>query len=415
MSEKVLKKLIIVGGGFAGLRALYRLRDYDYHFEITVIDRNDYSQEKPALPEVAVEGKEPAEVRIELPPVMRRHDAAFVQAAVERIDPEARKIHLDTGESLSYDYLILAPGAVKDYDAIPGFREYGYSICDDEQALRLHERLERFEGGRIVLGTARSQFGHRVKAPELSAPCEGPIGELAFMLDHRLKKEGKREKSSFEIFSPSKIFFEDVGERAREPVAKLMEERGMKIHTGKILAEIGEREVRFEDGTTLPSDLTIVIPPYRAPEFIARSGLGDEKGWVPTDETMRHLDHPEIYAAGDVNALAQPKLGHIAIHQADIAVSAILRAEGLAEEIVPYHPEVFCIMNMGGAEATLIFSDALYGGEHDLAWHSLLAKLMKTGFDEEYHYTHGHMPPDRMVEVTEEILKHFSKEKSSEK
>ena len=46
---------------------------------------------------------------------------------------------------------------------------------------------------------------------------------------------------------------------------------------------------------------------------------------------------------------------------------------------------------------------------HDLAWHSKLAKAMKTGFDSEYHYTHGHMPPDSIVEILEDILQKFSK------
>ncbi len=74
---------------------------------------------------------------------------------------------------------------------------------------------------------------------------------------------------------------------------------------------------------------------------------------------MRHVDYANIFAAGDVNALAMPKLGHIAVHQADIASAAIRREVTGTGEIPPYKPEIFCIMNRGGDEATLILSDYL--------------------------------------------------------
>ncbi len=411
MSNTKLKKLIIVGAGFAGLRALYRLDEFNYHFEVTVIDKNDYSLERPALPEVAMENKPVESVHITTPPQFRRYNAGFIQAQVKRIDAKENKIVLDDDTKLEYDYLILASGAVKDYDAIKGYQEFGYSVCDDKEAPKLHERLKSFEGGNIVTGAAKSEFGHRVEAPNLKAPCEGPIGEVMFMMDYRLKKEGIRDKSTINVFSPSKIFFEDVGESAREPVAKLMEEKGIKLTTNKELVEITKDKVIFSDGSSMDCDLAIIIPPYKAPSYISDSGLGDDKGWVPTDKNMKHLDFDNIYAIGDINALAQPKLGHVAINQADVAISAIARAEGLSDEEVKFNPEVFCIMNMGGHDAVLIYSNALYNGEYDMAWHSSLAKFMKLSFDEEYHYTHGHMPPDYTVEMLEEILHHFGKRK----
>jgi len=411
MDSNKLKKLVIIGAGFAGLRILYRLSEYSYHFEITVVDKNDYSLEKPALPEVAMENKDVEDVKIETPPQFRKHNAAYEPGEVQLIDTSKQIIQLDNGTELPYDYLIIATGAIKDYDAIKGYREYGYSICDDKEAKRLHERLKSFEGGHIVTGAALSEFGHRVDAPNLKAPCEGPIGEVMFMMDHRLRKEGKREKSTINVFSPAEIFFEDVGDNARNPVAKLMDEKDIKLTTAKVLSEIQKDKVIFSDGSEMPCDLAIIIPPYKAPEFIAKSGLGDDKGWVPTDRNMKHLDFDNIYAIGDVNALAQPKLGHIAINQADVAASAIARAEGLEAKEVPFNPEVFCIMNMGGYEAVLIYSNALYNGKYDMAWHSPMAKLMKLSFDEEYHFTHGHMPPDFMVEALESILHKFGEVK----
>jgi len=402
---KPIKKVVIIGGGFAGLRAMYRLSDDAFHFEITLVDKRTYAVERPVLPEVAIEGKAPEKTHIEIAPQCRKHDAAFALGEVTRIDTDARRVELDTGEALAYDYLIIASGATKDYDAVEGYRDYGFSVCDEEEARRLYKRLESFEGGRIVAGAAPSHIGTRVLAPALSTPCEGPVGEVLLMLAHRCKEKGIRERCTLSAFSPGSVFFEDVGERVRRSVLPVFEKEGIEVQTNKHLTRIEADRVVFDDGTSLPCDLAVVIPPYRAPAFIETSGLGDDAGWVPTDTAMRHLDIPDIYAIGDVNALTQPKLGHIAVHQADIAVSDILRREGLGEETLPYRPEIFCIMDTGGAEGVLIFSDVLYGGTHDLAWRSVLAKAMKIGFDEEYFFTHGHMPPDFAVKALEELLK----------
>lgn len=397
------KKVVIIGAGFGGLRTLYNLEKHKDRFDFTVINKTNYSLERPALPEVAIEGKPVNKTQIKIKDYLERKGINFKLSEVKKINPEKNEVELD-GETISYDYLVIATGAIKDYDAIKGYREYGYSVCDDREAVRLYERLKNFDGGNVVVGAARSYFGHTVDAPDLKAPCEGPVGEVMFMIDHKLRKEGKREKSSINVFTPGEVFFEDVGDNARNSIAKIMEERGIKLHTSKELVEITDKEVIFKDGSSLPADLAIIIPPYKAPEFIANSGLGDDKGWVPTDKTMKHINYDNIYAVGDVNALAQPKLGHIAIMEADIASSAIEKQEGLTDEIKPFKPEVFCIMNMGGFEATLILSNALYDNEYDIAWHSPIAKLMKISFDEEYYYAHGKLPPDFMLEVSKYLI-----------
>ncbi len=86
MNTDKLKRVVIVGAGFAGLRALYRLSEYSYHFEIIVVDKNDYSLERPALPEVAMEDKHIDSVYIDIAPQCRKHNAAFVQGEAILMD-----------------------------------------------------------------------------------------------------------------------------------------------------------------------------------------------------------------------------------------------------------------------------------------------------------------------------------------
>ena len=404
-----MKKVVILGAGFAGLHIFYKLRHLiGEKIDLTVIDARSHSLLKPSLPEVSFEGAPVSHSLVELKHTIESKGATFIQDEVVHIDAQNNTLRLKSGEQVDYGYLFITLGAVKDYDAIPGFREYGYSVCDDVQAQRLWERVKTFEGGNVVTGAAKSVWSTRVDAPPLSAPCEGPIGEIMFMLDYYLSHEKGMERAKqykIDVFTPGEIFFEDVGDTPRNVVGEIMKERQIDLHNNKVLKEIGKDFIAFEDGTRMPCDLAIVIPPYSAPEVLKTSGVGDEKGFIPTDKQMRHLDYENIFAAGDIAALAQPKLGHIAIIEGAIAAATFMKEIGEDVEIPPHDLEVFCIMNMGGHDATLILSDNLYGGKTDKAIHSPLAKMMKWGFDSYLYYNKGHMPPDFALEATDKLLK----------
>jgi sulfide:quinone oxidoreductase len=404
-----MKKIVILGAGFAGLHIFYKIRHLiGKKIDVTVIDARSHALLKPALPEIAFEGAPLSHSLVELEHTLESRGATFIQNEVALIEPDLNRVILKGGEQIAYDYLFVTLGAVKDYDAIKGYKEYGYSVCDDTQAQKLWEKVKTFEGGSIVTGAAKSYWGSRVKAPELSAPCEGPIGEVMFMLDYYLEKEKGLERTKdykIDVFTPAEVFFEDVGDKPHEVIGKFMTKQAMILHNNKIVKEIGKDFIAFDDGTQMPCDLAIVIPPYAAPDVILESGLGDEKGFIPTDTTMRHLDYDNIFAAGDITALAQPKLGHIAIIQGAIAAASLMKDLGEDVTIPPHELEVFCIMNMGGNEATLIASNSLYGGKRDVAMHSPVSKMMKWGFDNYLYFNKGHMPPDWALEMTDKLTK----------
>jgi sulfide:quinone oxidoreductase len=229
-----------------------------------------------------------------------------------------------------------------------------------------------------VIGAANTSWGDRVDVPLLAAPCEGPIAEMMFMIDHELRGRGLRDESTLRVFSPGRIFFEDVGPSVHAAVGPLIEKAGIEVVPSKRISKIHADGVELEDGDRWPSALTVVIPPFAAPAFVARSdGLGDARGFVPTDRQMRHLDFPDIFAAGDGTSLAMPKLGHIAVHQADVATAALKRELTGEGEIPEYAPEVFCIINQGGSEGTLIHSNHLFGGDVDRAFTGPLSLLTR--------------------------------------
>jgi len=70
---------------------------------------------------------------------------------------------------LNSRYLIVALGPIHDYEAVDGLDKFAYSVCDETHATRLWEALQHFKGGNVVIGSAVTQHGTRVKAPVLKA------------------------------------------------------------------------------------------------------------------------------------------------------------------------------------------------------------------------------------------------------
>ncbi len=399
------KQIIILGGGFAGLTALHHLhKAIGSKAEIKLIDKRKTSVNRPTLPEVALAGKPGKHAVFPFSRAIHKSEAEFVNAEVVKIDADKQAIDLSTGDSLHYDYLLVAMGAVHDYKAIPGFNEHAYSVCDVNKAKQLWKRMKSFSGGKVVVGSSYSPAGSRVDAPKLAAVCEGPVGEIMFMVDQYLRRAKLREKSTIKVFSPAEIFFEDVGPKVHEVFGPIIEKHDISVVTNKIIESVSKEAVHFTDGSKLDSDLSIILPPYTVASVIKESGLGDEAGYLPTDKQMRHLDFDNIFAAGDVNAWAVPKLGHIATLQAEIAAKAIANELGVDIEIPEFKPEILCIMNRGGHEATMILSDFLWNGDVDSVFDSPIAHMMKWGFDAYYGYTRGHLPPNWAGELIEKLL-----------
>ena len=386
------KKLVIIGWGFGGLRAFYNLA-WDKNFKITLIDKRITSSMKPALPEVAFEGKDVNKTRFDIRSIIEGKGAIFLNVSVKKIEAEKNTIVLESWDIIEYDYLIVAAGANKAFTDVKWLEENGYSMCDDEHAPKIWEALEKFKWGKIMIGSAKSTWGTRVESPKWIAPCEGPIGEGMFMIDHYLKSKGLREKSEITAFTPGKPFFEDIWDDVRWWVGWLMWMKNIGLLLNHVVKEVKEKSVVFENGEEIESDLTIMIPVYKGQQFLIDSNLGDEKGFLPTDKSMKHLDYKNIYGVGDLNAVTMPKLGHLAVMQADIITAQLKNQEGESVEIPKYKPEILCIMNMGWNEAGVVLSDIKLGWKYDMVWHGKWQGLLKRQFDFFNIMTKGRMPP----------------------
>jgi sulfide:quinone oxidoreductase len=402
------KRIVIIGGGFGGIATMYSLKKLiGYMAEVVLIDYRGNTLNKPRLPDVAIRGENIEHARFLMRDAVKKNGYLLIQETVAKIDPKEKKIYLHEGGIEYYDYLVLATGVEKHYKGIEGFTDYGYSVCDDIQAPRLWRKLQSFKGGPIFIGSMPYKSGNRVAAPKLLAPCEGPVGEVMFMLKEFITKKGIADSSPITAFSPAKIFFEDVGDYVRQNVGNIMKEEGIGLITEKTVLKVDAENIYFKDGTSYPCALAIILPEYKPYGFLSESGLTDDAGFIPTDEQMRHLDFPEIFAVGDISALSVPKLGHIATLQGNIAAHTIAKDLGKATAIPKFEPAVLCIMERANMNATMIYSDVLFKGKMDTTLNGLSAYFMKWGFDFYYNFRRGKMPPA----FTEDLLVKYLEKK----
>lgn len=323
------QKALILGGGIGGLTTAHHLRMMlPPEVQITVVERSDTfyvcaSNMRLMSGEIEDPGK--AERPLSL---LARKGIDWLHGEVLEIDPEGKSVRTSAG-TLEADNIVIALGADKLPDAIPGFAEYAYSLCEADRALRLREALETFEGGRIVILICGIPFS-----------CPAAPYEAAFLADSLFREKGIRRDVEIEIYTPEKRPMPSAGTAMGDAVLEMMRDREIRYHPQQKVREINGDPPRviFEGGET-PYHLLVGVPVHAAPVVVRESGLTDETGWIPVDLQTLETGHQGIFAIGDITSIRQPnptelflpKAGAFAEDQARVVaqiISARLKGEG---------------------------------------------------------------------------------------
>jgi sulfide:quinone oxidoreductase len=332
-------RIVIIGAGAAGTALVNRLVERLEGAQITLIDPRVEHLYQPGLTLVAAGLKPPSYV------VSQTTDwlpdgVTLIPERVAAVDPEAQTVSTDSGQSLDYDFLVVAPGLILDHDAIEGFsldmvgeNGIGALYAGPEYAARTWQAASRFieEGGRGVF-----------LRPETEMKCAGAPLKHTFLIDDRLERAGNRGAARIDYIAPQGSLFgvPIVAEKVR----MLFDERDINYTYGRTLRRVdaGAKIATFTDaegGTHQEEyDYLHVIPPQRAPEFVRQSGLAwadrwTDQGWVDCDpQTMRHNRYPNIWAVGDVAGVPKGKTAASVKWQVPVVedhlVAAIQGAEG---------------------------------------------------------------------------------------
>lgn len=345
------KRIVILGSGTAGTLIANRLQRQQggSGTEIVVVDRDDDHVYQPGLLFVPF-GLADADRLVRPRHAQLADGVAFRRGEIDRVDLDARLVHLFEGPPLHYDVLVVATGAVllpEETEGLtgPGWGEKVFTFYDRPGAAALHRALERFEGGRLV-----------VNVTDLPVKCPVAPLEFAFLADWYFRRRGIRDRVELVYATPlDGAFTQPVASRA---LGRLLKEKGIELVTEFTTGRVdgaGGRLVSYDD-REVPFDLAVVVPLHGGAPYVSRStGLGNELGFVEVDKhTLQSKAAPEVFAAGDATALPVSKAGSVAHFEGETLVENVRRhLAGLPlQESFDGHAN--CFIETGFGKALLI-------------------------------------------------------------
>lgn len=401
-------RIVVLGGNFAGLATAQAIsRQVGDGAAITVIDRKPYLLFVPNIGLEVLANRDPASsLLMELPSVLHRDGVDFILGEVTEIDVERKTVGFvpserpgAPGQSIDWDYLVVALGSRLAYDRIEGFDRFGHTVSDTYFGNRLrHYLYHQYRGGPIAVGSARFHQGTMTRdiVPTAEAACEGPPVETALSLGTWLKERKLGGPRSITIFTPAETIAEDAGTEVVQALLTKAGEMGFQYwnHTEDIV-RITREGLEFADGRQLEAELKIIFPDWVPHAFLQGLPISDDRGFILTDKTMRNPDYPTVFAAGDAAAVTVPKLGWLAHLSAEVVGRQIARDLGRlapGAEDAPFQPSVNCIGDMGAHQAFYINSDAWWGGKKQVLKMGTMPFLLKKQYKELFFRTHGKVP-----------------------
>ena len=346
--------MVIVGGGFAGVEAAIKLRGFGY--DVTLISDRDYLFIYPISIWIPVGGINFDQVQLSLVELGKRHGFKLIVEPVVELNVNNKQVILQT-QQVNYDYLIIAVGMSKVHtDGL----EHTHSICGAPiESVKIKELLDKIVergSGNIAIG-----FGANPGDPTATAIRGGPAFELLFNISHFIKKKGLRDTVQVHFFAPMKEPGKKLGDKAYDALGKFYQRYRIQAHTGKKIKQFTKLGVVFEDETVLDSDLTIFISGGAGHSLLKNSGLPlSVAGFVKIESTCQVVNHPEIYAIGDVAEIVGPdwaaKQGHIAEVMADVATYNIHQLVMNTQLRKSYQDRlsIICMMDSGDGAALII-------------------------------------------------------------
>lgn len=350
-----MKKVLVLGGGFAGVDAAAHLRKMNY--DVTLVSERDFFYIYPTSIWVPTHESEFKDVCVDLKDLQKAHGFKLIVDSVSEISKANNSVTLASGQIIDdYDYLIIAMGASK---MKPKGVENTLSICGaPQQALEIRDALDKL----VAKGSGKIAMGFGGNPKDSSAVRGGPGFELLFNVHNMLKKKGIRENFELTFFAPMAEPGKRMGPQALKMMDMMFNKLGIKQHFGKKITQFEADGILFEDNSKLEADFTMFIPAGDGHEVIKNSDLPtNDAGFVKTDDYSCVLNEDgsmsNIYAIGDVASLEgydwRAKQGHVAEVMAKNTAHNIEQRDNGGSDFKGYneHLNILCVMDSGDGAA----------------------------------------------------------------
>ncbi|KAF9357760.1 hypothetical protein BGX26_003111 [Mortierella sp. AD094] len=357
-------KVVVVGGGSAGISVASTLAEILGDKAVAVVEPSDVHYYQPLWTFVGAGLKTFDESKMPMSEVMPEK-AQWIKDSVASFNPNQNTVVLANGESISYDYLVVAAGIQVNWGKIKNLpqtlgKNGVTSNYSPDSVEKTDEFIKAFKGGNALF-----------TMPSTPIKCAGAPQKIMYLAEEQWRKAGVRSQTDIKYFTGlGKIFAID---KYANELLKVCKARNLNINYFTDLAEIKpeSREAVFNvlggeakgSQLTLPYDFLHVTPPMGAPDFIKASPLANGDGWVDVDkETLRHNKFSNVYALGDCSSLPTSKTA-----AAITAQSAVLKNNLLGDiigdkQVAKYDGYTSCPL-ITGSETLILAEFSGYSGQ----------------------------------------------------
>ncbi len=344
-----MKQLLILGAGTAGTMVANHLRDrLPAEWRMVVIDPSDRHLYQPGLLFLPFGAKDETAMLRPRKRTLKR-GVEWLQAAVERIDPEAKEIIFESGDRRGYDLLVIATGSeIRPQETEGLLGEHWHRSVFDfytlEGAQALRDALAQFERGRLV-----------VNVVEMPIKCPVAPLEFLFLADAFFTDRGLRDQVDLVYATPLDGAF--TKPTCSRQLGGMLEEKGIRLETEFNTGSVDGKAKTLEswDGRRISYDLLVSVPTHGGAPFVEDSGLGNELGFVPTHPaTLQSKKFESIFVLGDATDLPSSKAGSVAHFQSEVVADNILRTIHGEELKEGFDGHANCFIESGHGKGLLI-------------------------------------------------------------
>jgi len=386
-------RVLILGGGFAGIGAARNLKDADV--EVVVVDKHDYHTFQPMLYQVATDLLPAETVAHPLRDLFHDQPNARVhKASVTAIDLDKREVQFGEMDALTYDYLVLALGAEVNYFGVEGAAEHAFPMYTLPHAVRLKEHiLERWEA--TDKDTSLVDDGALnvvvVGGGPTGVESAGAVAELYRSLFVQDYPDIPQEKARILLVEAGPEIFSMFKTKLRTYAQKELEKFGVEVQTGEIVQSIAPTRVTLKSGTVIPAHTLLWGAGLQGNALVQSLGLELERGnRIAVEPDLRLASRPEVFPVGDVAAITDqktkqvlPQLGSVALQSGEQAGENIARlVAGKETEPFKYFDKgSMATIGRGAAVIQMPRGRTMTGKMAALAWGSVHLALLSTGED----------------------------------
>jgi NADH:ubiquinone reductase (H+-translocating) len=383
------KRVVIVGGGFAGLYAAKTLSNEVV--EVTLIDRKNHHTFQPLLYQVALAVLSPAEIASPLRHILyKSRNVRTILGEVAGFDTAARRVKLTGGGELDYDYLIVAAGARHAYFGHDEWQGEAPGLKTIEDAVEIRRRLllafEKAERAALLSGRQEPPTFAVIGGGPTGVELAGAIADLARLVLARDFKAIDTRKARVRLYEGSARVLGTFSEESSRSAKRQLQELGVEVFTESMVTAVEPGRIKVGE-EWVSSDVTLWTTGVAASPLGKELGVKvDRAGRVPIEADLSLPGHGEVFLIGDMSALTDvngtpvPGLAAAAIQQGKAAAQNILR-DLRGEKRLPFKYEDRGTMaTIGHHRAVAEFGDKRFSGV--IAWllWSLVHVFLLIGF-----------------------------------